>query len=341
MRKSLAMYSLAMLIAAVGCTTNNNPGNGQPANAPATVPSSTPGASSGSTTTNPPMTSAILPKTPAQRAAASVDAIAVLAADQAYRGRVLGAANPSPNAPVVTTPAVAEPINPAPLVNPGTTVNSSITSPATTAISGGGGGGSDAAALFAAPVIAGPVNGGTTAATTGTANAGFVAPLTSGETVVAPVTGVAAVPVTSQTAIAASTATRPMGTTLTQNAVPAATATVPAVPAATPTNVTAPLRSTSVPTSAATNGATGRVVTPRPVSSSQPVRVDRDSAGNVIVTNVTAPSTSGTMTTTSTTRTRAVTSAPAGTTQPSRMQRILNFFRGRSVTSSPAQPKKK
>ena len=91
MRKAVITLSLALMLAALGCTTNMNPGNGQPANAPATMPSQTPGASSG-TSMNPPMASAM---TPSERAAATVDAIAILANDQAYRGRVLGAANPS------------------------------------------------------------------------------------------------------------------------------------------------------------------------------------------------------------------------------------------------------
>ena len=91
MRKAVSSLSFAIMLAALGCTTNMNPGNGQPVNAPATMPSQTPGASTGASV-NPPMASAM---TSSERAAATVDAIAILANDQAYRGRVLGVANPA------------------------------------------------------------------------------------------------------------------------------------------------------------------------------------------------------------------------------------------------------
>ena len=125
MRKAVSSISLVLLLAAAGCTTNNNPGNGQPTNTPSTVPSSTPGASSGSTSTQGPMASAITtPKTRSERAAATVDAIAVLAADQGYRGRVLGGANPGPQGAALVSTTVAAPATVA-------TVDTSVQSPAT------------------------------------------------------------------------------------------------------------------------------------------------------------------------------------------------------------------
>jgi hypothetical protein len=54
--RMVAAASLALTLVAFGCTTNNNPGNGQPSNAPSVSPSSTPGASSGATS-NPSMSS--------------------------------------------------------------------------------------------------------------------------------------------------------------------------------------------------------------------------------------------------------------------------------------------
>jgi hypothetical protein len=133
MRKAVGGIALALLIAATGCTTNNNPGNGQPTNTPSTTPSSTPGASSGSTSTQGPMASAITtPKTNSERAAATVDAIAVLAADQAYRGRVLGGANPGPQGAAVVSTTVAAPASSKPTVS---TADSSLqTSPASSSI---------------------------------------------------------------------------------------------------------------------------------------------------------------------------------------------------------------
>jgi hypothetical protein len=130
MRKAVSSISLALILAAAGCTTNNNPGNGQPMNAPSTSPASTPGASSGARIQG--MASSLTaPKTRSERAAATVDAIAVLAADQAYRGRVLGVTNPGPQGAAIQSPKVAEPANPAVMLQPEVaTVNASITSPA-------------------------------------------------------------------------------------------------------------------------------------------------------------------------------------------------------------------
>jgi len=53
------------------------------------------------------------PNTPSERAAASVDAIAVLSADQAYQGRVLGVANPAPKGSTTTTAPVKSALKPA------------------------------------------------------------------------------------------------------------------------------------------------------------------------------------------------------------------------------------
>ena len=114
MRKAIGTIAIALSLAAAGCTTNNNPGNGQPSNTPSVSPSSTPGASSGSTSTQAPMASSLTaPNTPSERAAASVDAIAVLSADQAYQGRVLGVANPAPKGSTTTTAPVKSALKPA------------------------------------------------------------------------------------------------------------------------------------------------------------------------------------------------------------------------------------
>ncbi|HEY8849346.1 MAG TPA: hypothetical protein VIO12_08635, partial [Thermoanaerobaculia bacterium] len=139
----LAVVSLAGTLTAFGCTTNRMPGNGQPAEqTPAVGPantSSTPGSSSG--TTNPPMASDAIvdPTRPS-----AVDAQATLAADQGYQGRVLGAVSPplttQGNAPTAPTGQFA---NPALIVNPQSTVNSSVSS-----------------AVMAPGITGGPVGGG-------------------------------------------------------------------------------------------------------------------------------------------------------------------------------------
>ncbi len=102
MRKVVNSISLALILAAAGCTTNVNPGNGQPSNTPNVTPTSTPGASSGST----PVSSV----SPADRKASAADAIAVLTEKQAYEGRVLGSTTvPPAGAGVAGTGAVVAP----------------------------------------------------------------------------------------------------------------------------------------------------------------------------------------------------------------------------------------
>src|SRR5579864_53098 len=79
--------SLAVTLAAFGCSTNDNTISGQPTRStPMYVPSTTPGSSSG-TEGIPPMASSFTYSTaPAE----NVDALATLAADEGYNGRVLG-----------------------------------------------------------------------------------------------------------------------------------------------------------------------------------------------------------------------------------------------------------
>jgi len=154
--KFLAISSLALTLAAFGCSTNQYPGNGQPSPNPMYGPVShavTPGSSSGTEGTPPPMASSFTTSTHV-----NLDAVAahVMAAD--YGGRVLGVSG----AEGVQTGPLMEPtggqyINPAPYVNPQVTVNSSVSSPATPAVGvAGGGGGADAAALFVAPSATAP-----------------------------------------------------------------------------------------------------------------------------------------------------------------------------------------
>src|SRR5256885_15247245 len=92
MNKFLAATSLALAVAAFGCTTNRYPGNGEPT---MTTPgygaanqAVTPGSSSG-TQGNPPMASSYIGV-----AEPNTDAIAEAAAAQGFQGRVLGPANP-------------------------------------------------------------------------------------------------------------------------------------------------------------------------------------------------------------------------------------------------------
>ena len=274
MHKVVTALSIAFMLAAFGCTTNENPGNGEPTNEPMLTPVSTPGSSSGTSFTPPMASSSYGLVTPSERAAASVDAVAVLAADQGYRGRVLGAADPGPG-PVGVASGVAQPINPAPLVNPGVTVNSTITSPGTPAITGGPIGGSDAGVLFTAPATLGATTAAMTA-TTGTT---------------APIAGV-----NSQGAIPASSATAPVIGTTSQMANPAASATVPVVPAATATATTATAAKPTVTTTTTMTGALnapakrgvarGSLRVPAASSTAAPIQILTNANGAITVTNV-------------------------------------------------------
>ena len=130
----LAATSLALTVAAFGCSTNRYPGNGEPA---ITTPgygaanqAVTPGSSSG-TEGNPPMASSFVgvpqPNT---------DAVAEAAAQRAYRGRVLGIVNPG-GVQAAPLTAAAQFTPPALLVNPQSTINPSVSSPGIEAIANG------------------------------------------------------------------------------------------------------------------------------------------------------------------------------------------------------------
>ena len=142
----IAAASLACGLVTVGCSTDWTPGAGEPQrygpSVGPTMPSSTPG-SEQSRPLNPPMISSY---TPSARAVLvqhpNLDAVAIAAANQGFRGRYLGTSDPSTPA-YVQSPAVqtGQWINPSLLANPQITVNSSISSPPTPVVSSGGGGG--------------------------------------------------------------------------------------------------------------------------------------------------------------------------------------------------------
>src|SRR6266568_9187970 len=166
----IAAASLACTVATVGCTTDRTPGAGEPQRyAPSvspTMPSLTPGTEQ-SRPLNPPMTSSYTPApgvVVVQRRP-NLDALAIAAAEQGFRGRYLGPSDP-------TTPGyVMNPNfrtgdfqNPSYVANPEITVNSSISSQPTPVITSGGGGGFAAAVPVTAPTTV-------TAASTVAANA--------------------------------------------------------------------------------------------------------------------------------------------------------------------------
>src|SRR5579884_821543 len=158
----LVAASLAFTLAAFGCSSNQMYGNGQPTTVTPTINSSdhavTPGTSSG-TEGNPPMASAYTYPSSASdmypNNVVDVDAQANLAAERAYRGVVLGPADPGGVQPVPTV-AGGVYVSPALSTNPAQTINSSISS------SGGG------QAITGGPIVPAPL-GGVTLANTGAA----------------------------------------------------------------------------------------------------------------------------------------------------------------------------
>src|SRR5712691_7154147 len=130
----LAVASLAVTFAAFGCTMNRYPGNGEPTSvSPSYGPlnhSITPGSSSG-------MASSY---TGISRV--DTDMLATLAAEQGFRGRVLGPVNPDGvQIGVPIQPTGGQFVSPALITNPQSTVNSSISSAPTPVITGGTTGG--------------------------------------------------------------------------------------------------------------------------------------------------------------------------------------------------------
>lgn len=164
----LAATTLAISLAAFGCSTtdNNSTVSGQPATStPAagsmgTNPASTPGSSSG--------TAGIPPHGMVSAAEPDTDAIATMKADEAYGGRVLGPASPgaSTQSSSSTQQDLAQASWPSLTANPISTVNSSISSPATPAIVSGAAG--DGAAL----TVVAPSGGVTSSSVSGATNSG-------------------------------------------------------------------------------------------------------------------------------------------------------------------------
>jgi hypothetical protein len=256
--RSLLAVSLAASLAAFGCTTNLNPGNGTPTRVGPelrTLPTS--GITSGSeTVTLPPMTSsytraeAVRPVTPRSIRRSAADAAAIMAGHQAVRGRYLGTVNPGATGRAYASDHVGGFVNPALLTNPQVTINSSISSGPTVAINSGAGGTGGGAAgvvvggVTASGATAGAVIGGTGVAATTTSMAAGI-----------PVGALAG----SRPAVTESIAANPAVTTVSGTTLaPAGAVTTPTRAAATNTTVTA--ASTANATTTATSSGAVRLL---------------------------------------------------------------------------------
>ncbi len=169
----LTAGSLALALAAFGCTSNQYAGNGQPTAVTPTINSvnhsGTYGSSSG-TEGMPPMSSSYSnPAVPR----VDVDALATLAAERGFRGVVLGPADPGGMQQGVTV-ASGQFASPANAVMPQSTVNSSINSQPTPVITGG-----DIA-------VVGSVNPATAGGSSVTGVAAAAADTTAGATIAIP-----------------------------------------------------------------------------------------------------------------------------------------------------------
>ena len=280
----LAAASLALTFAAFGCTMNRYPGNGEPTSvSPSYGPlnhSITPGSSSGNEGV-PPMASSY---TGISRV--DTDVLATLAAEQSFRGRVLGPVNPDGvQVGVPIQPTGGQFVSPALITNPQVTVNSSISSAPTPVITSGTTGGGVAIATTATGTTV-----ATTGMTTGMATTATGAVATTGALTTSTGAGVG-VTGANGTTIAGSAVFSPvlMNSTPAPQATGTTNPTLPTIgatgrPVAATSNATA--RSTST-TSTTARASTMRTTNAVLTAGLVPIRIETGSQGQVIVTNVT------------------------------------------------------
>lgn len=277
--RSLFAITLAASLAAFGCTTNQNLGNGTPTRSGPdvrTAPSS--GVTSGGETTTPPsmpppMTSSytrseVLPAASSRTIRRSpAEAAAIMARHQADRGRYLGVVSPGASSRSYVSDAVpsGQFQNPALAANPQLTVNSSISSQPNAVINSGAGGTAAGAGVTL-------TTGGMTAAAT-----------------IGGVTTPAGAAVTLPPGVFAGTGSLP---TFASSGIP----TVTAASTGAGRGTTAGARTTGT-TTVTTAPATATATTGALGSASGPVRVLRGTNGGVTLTNVnttaTPPRTTG------------------------------------------------
>jgi hypothetical protein len=286
--RSLLAITLAASLAAFGCTTNHNLGNGTPTRSgPEVRTAPTSGVTSGGETatppSNPPMTSSynrseVLPTvTPRSIRRSADEAAAILAGNQAPRGRYLGVVSPGTPGRGYESNNIQTFVPPALQTNPQQTINATISSNPTPAINSG----ADGAAIDAGGVVtAGAVTAGAvitndvspTAAGTGLAVGTFAGTSTL------PTFASANVPSVTAASVGA-------GRTLNGGfGIRNGVATTGTTAAAT-TTTGATTTTTTPTTAAATSGAATAATGTRSGSIAAPVRILRGSTG-VTVTNV-------------------------------------------------------
>jgi hypothetical protein len=308
--RGIAAVTLAVSMAAFGCTTNQNRASGEPtmnttpAGTAAPASTTTPGTSS-TPTTPPPMVSAAVD--------ASVDAIAVLKANEGFQGKVLGTAvagNHPQGGGASLQQVSGQFISPSVLANPQNTVNSSLSSAPVPGIQSGAAGDGAVLAVPSGTGLSAAVTTAPTVAPATTAGAGIVAPATT-NTVTSPATN------TVTTGISGST--QPTTSVGSGNVVVGTGL------------VSAPAASGSVlatPTTGIDTGTAATVITPR-----------ANETTVAPATSVSAPARTSGATTTATTQVgvRSGLNAPAATT-PSGNVRVETIDGRVTVTNSTTRP---
>ncbi|HYS53245.1 MAG TPA: hypothetical protein VER58_05705 [Thermoanaerobaculia bacterium] len=313
-KQFVAATTLALTFAAFGCTTNHYRGSGEPTKTTpgygATNQSVTPGSSYG-TAGIPPMASSYT-----GIARPNTDALAIAAADQGFRGRVLGPANPGGvqlSVPDYVTGQVMTPAGQQQTINP------SIYSPGVAGITGGVGGGVASTAVISGSgvttaagsplVVTGAIGVGATPAAGAivpTSNA--TTPSISGNALFAPQVSNGVVTSTSQTASGSTTTTSPMSVTgaIGVGATPASGTILTSTTATSPTisgsSVFRPAISRAVVTGTTRSALPSRLATTRAAVSKAtasraaimasrdvavaPIMISTNTSGHIVVSNV-------------------------------------------------------
>ena len=251
--RSLLAVTLAASLAAFSCTTNQNPGNGNPTSMPEMRTAPTSGVTSGGESYTPPQNPPMMSSYSRSEALPSVqsrsiqrrspdEAAAIMAGVQTARGRFLGVVSPNSAGRPYESTGIQTYQNPALVTNPQLTINSSISSPPTPAITSGLEG------TFG--VVGAVATGGTTAAST---IAGDVTPTTAagGVPAVGTIAGTTTLPSMASASVptvtAASTGVGRSLTTGARTTTPTTTTTATTAPATAPAgtqlgSVSAPVR---------------------------------------------------------------------------------------------------
>ena len=289
-KQILASTALAAALAVFGCTSNKMPGDGQPSSMPLNSPATAAPTNGTSGGARPGTSGGITPMIssgPASMTTPGVDAYAVVAEAQGFRGRILGPSNPGPQELSASMQPTGQFQNPAVIVNPEITVNRSSSSEATSAVINDSGAGITI------------VNGGTTAAAT---VAGTGTPTAASAASASPTQVVTGIPTPTQSSVGVPSPTMTVSpaTIAQSSATTPARTTTPATVTAPSTTQTRAIGSVTVPgaaslptmiSSSSSSGSLASAATIRPITATvgpnrtRAVRLTTTSNGTPMITN--------------------------------------------------------